>query len=67
MLQSLSKPDTLAAKLKMDTVVAELKAGVDFAKVAEKYSDDLGTKSKGGDFGFIGIRRIVKQFTEPFI
>ena len=60
-----SKPDTLAAKLKMDSVLAELKNGVDFAKVAEKYSDDHGTNKKGGDFGYIGIRRIIKQFTEP--
>ena len=60
-----SKPNTLAAKLKMDSVVAELKAGVDFAKVAGKYSDDLGTKAKGGDFGYISIRRIIKEITEP--
>jgi peptidyl-prolyl cis-trans isomerase SurA len=60
-----SKPDTLAAKLKMDSVLAQLKAGVDFAKVAEKYSDDIGTKSKGGDFGYLGIRRIIKDLTEP--
>ncbi|MGD1008042.1 MAG: peptidylprolyl isomerase, partial [Ignavibacteriaceae bacterium] len=60
-----SNPDTINAKLKMDSVLTELKAGVDFAKVAEKYSDDIGTKSKGGDFGYIGIRAINKQFSEP--
>jgi len=59
------KPDTLAAKLKIDSVLAELKAGADFSKLAEKYSDDLGTKSKGGDVGFIGIRRIIKEINEP--
>jgi peptidyl-prolyl cis-trans isomerase SurA len=60
-----SKPDTLAARTKMDSIVTELKAGVDFAKVAGKYSDDLATKPKGGDFGFITIRRIIKEITEP--
>jgi peptidyl-prolyl cis-trans isomerase SurA len=59
------KPDTLKAKLKLDKILNDLKAGVDFAKVAEKYSDDIGTKSKGGDFGYIGIRTLNKQFSEP--
>jgi peptidyl-prolyl cis-trans isomerase SurA len=59
------KPDTLAARIKIDTVLAKLKNGMDFAKAAEKYSDDVGTNKKGGDFGYVNERRLTKQFTEP--
>lgn len=32
--------------------LAEIKAGVDFASVAKKYSDDVSAKDNGGDYGF---------------
>lgn len=38
-------------KARADAALAELKSGVDFAAVAKKYSDDVSTKEKGGDFG----------------
>jgi len=57
-------PDSTAAKLKIDSVMAELKAGVDFADVAKKYSDDYGSRPQGGDLGFFGIRMMVKPFAE---
>ncbi len=57
-------PDTTAARLKIDSAMAELKAGVDFADVAKKFSDDFGSKQQGGDLGYFGIRMMVKPFAE---
>ena len=56
--------DSAAAFLTMDSVLAELKSGKDFAEVATKYSDDSGTKDKGGDLGFFERRMMVQEFDE---
>ncbi len=45
-------------------VLKEARAGADFAKLAEQYSDDPGTKSKGGELGFFTKERMVKPFSE---
>jgi peptidyl-prolyl cis-trans isomerase D len=37
---------------KAEEILAKIKAGEDFAKLAEKYSQDEATASKGGDLGF---------------
>jgi parvulin-like peptidyl-prolyl isomerase len=42
--------DVVAAKLKLaNDVLAKARAGADFAKLAEQYSDDTTTKVNGGD------------------
>jgi peptidyl-prolyl cis-trans isomerase SurA len=56
--------DTAYAKAKIDTVMQKLKAGEDFAKLAEEYSDDTGSKKKGGDLGYFGRRQMVKEFDQ---
>ncbi len=56
--------DTAAALLTMDSVLTELKANKDFSEVAMKYSDDTGTKDKGGDLGFFERRMMVQEFDE---
>ena len=56
--------DSAAALLTVDSLVAELKAGVDFDELVAKYSDDTGTKDKGGDLGFFERRMMVKEFDE---
>lgn len=58
------KVDTAYAKAKIDTVMQKLKAGEDFAELAQKYSDDTGSKKNGGDLGFFGRRMMVKEFDE---
>jgi peptidyl-prolyl cis-trans isomerase D len=42
----------------------KLAAGGDFAKLAEEYSDDTTSKVKGGDLGFFGHNRMVKEFED---
>jgi peptidyl-prolyl cis-trans isomerase D len=50
------------ARTKAEGVLKELKAGGDFAKLAEKYSDDPGSAKSGGELGWIGRGRTVPEF-----
>src|ERR1700687_5760813 len=50
------------ARAKAEGVLKEVKAGGDFAKLAEKYSDDPGSAKTGGDLGWIGRGRTVPEF-----
>ena len=45
-------------------VVARLKAGEDFAKVAGELSKDPGSGKEGGDLGWFTRERMVKEFSE---
>jgi len=63
-MNSAGVADTAAAELTMDSVLTELKTGKDFAEVAKRFSDDTGTKDKGGDLGFFERRMMVQEFDE---
>ena len=52
----------LDARNKADDVLKQLKAGGDFAQLAEKYSDDPGSAKQGGELGWIGRGRTVPEF-----
>ncbi|MGD0213319.1 MAG: peptidyl-prolyl cis-trans isomerase [Terriglobales bacterium] len=50
------------ARAKAEDVLKQVKAGGDFAKLAEKYSDDPGSAKAGGELGWIGRGRTVPEF-----
>ncbi|MFA6956455.1 MAG: peptidyl-prolyl cis-trans isomerase [Thermoanaerobaculia bacterium] len=51
-----------AAKAKAASLVAQLRAGADFAKLAAENSEDPGSKTRGGDVGFFERGRMVPEF-----
>ena len=52
------------AKAKADGILAELKAGTDFATKAKEISDDTGSRDQGGELGWFGFGDMVKPFEE---
>jgi len=61
----LAKEDDKAvaeARTKAEGILKEVKAGGDFAKLAEKNSDDPGSAKNGGELGWIGRGRTVPEF-----
>lgn len=46
------------------SVLDRIKAGEDFAVLAEEFSDDPGSKRKGGDLGIIGKGQMVPEFEQ---
>jgi peptidyl-prolyl cis-trans isomerase C len=47
-----------------DKILAELKAGGDFSKIAKAQSKDPGSAVKGGDLGWFSGQAMVKPFSE---
>jgi peptidyl-prolyl cis-trans isomerase C len=50
------------AESKARDIKKKLENGEDFAKLAKEYSDDPGSKDKGGDLGFFTKGRMVPEF-----
>jgi peptidyl-prolyl cis-trans isomerase C len=57
-----SKDDRAAALKKIKDIQARLKKGEDFADLAGKYSDDPGSKERGGDLGYFSRGDMVPAF-----
>ncbi len=57
-----SPADREKARQKAEDVLKRLKAGEDFGKLAEQYSDDPGSKTRGGDLGPVAKGQTVPQF-----
>jgi peptidyl-prolyl cis-trans isomerase C len=57
----LIKSDTPDAKAKAEAILAELKAGADFATLAKKYSQDTSGHN-GGSLGYFSIGQMVPEF-----
>lgn len=51
-----------AARQKLDEIRAALDAGEDFAALAARFSDDLGTRDSGGDLGFTSGDTFPEEF-----
>ncbi len=47
-----------------NSLIERAKQGEDFAELAEIYSEDTGSKDKGGDLGYFGKGAMVKPFEE---
>lgn len=48
---------------KLDAIRLRIKSGEDFSFLAKTYSEDPGSASEGGDYGFIDRTTMVKEFT----
>ena len=53
-----------AAKTLADSLVAELRAGADFASLAIQYSDDTGNASQGGELPWFRRGDMVREFED---
>jgi len=53
-----------AARKKAEALLAQIRGGADFAKLAEQNSDDPGSAKKGGDLGWFGRGRMVPEFEQ---
>ncbi len=64
LLMTTGKPPEEVAKIKAkaEDLLKQLKAGADFAKLATQYSEDPGSKAKGGEHGWIARGQTVKNF-----
>lgn len=60
-----AKPEDITAALdKTRKIKKKLDAGADFAKLADEYSDDPGSKNKGGNLGFFEKAWMVPPFSD---
>lgn len=52
------------SKVLADQIEAQLRKGSDFAALAKQYSQDSGTKDKGGELGWFGPGQMVPAFQQ---
>jgi peptidyl-prolyl cis-trans isomerase D len=56
--------DDSAGKRRIDSVFTALKAGVSFDTLVQRYSDDAGSKAKGGVYDYFAQGQMVKAFND---
>ena len=54
--------DEATVRKQAEELLAKIKAGADFAELAKKYSEDPGSKDKGGDLDFFPKGQMVPEF-----
>ncbi|MEP7280082.1 MAG: peptidylprolyl isomerase [Bacteroidota bacterium] len=52
------------AKKRIDSIQSAIEHGARFDSMAAKFSDDPGSKTTGGDLGYFGSGRMVKEFDD---
>ncbi|MEI7637863.1 MAG: peptidylprolyl isomerase [Syntrophus sp. (in: bacteria)] len=63
-VETATPKEIAVAEAKAASIKKELEGGADFSKLAEKYSDDPGSKSRGGDLGFFTKEQMVPEFSK---
>jgi peptidyl-prolyl cis-trans isomerase D len=58
------KEGSAKAMQKADSIREEAAKGKDFARLAKQHSEDLGTRDRGGEIGFITKGMVVPEFEE---
>ncbi len=56
--------DSSNSRARIDSVAMLLKQGGNFEELAAQYSDDQGSKDKGGDLNYFQRRQMVQEFDE---
>jgi parvulin-like peptidyl-prolyl isomerase len=56
--------DTKAERAKLEGILARVRAGEDFAKLANEFTEDPSGKGSGGDLGWFGRGVMVKPFED---
>jgi len=62
--EGISAEDSLEAKKKSDEIYAKIKKGEKWDELASQFSDDLGTKNKGGVLPFFGTNAMIPSFED---
>jgi peptidyl-prolyl cis-trans isomerase SurA len=60
--QDAPEDEVQSAYRKAEEIRTQLEAGADFEELAKAYSDDPGSKNRGGDLGWFGHGRMVPEF-----
>jgi peptidyl-prolyl cis-trans isomerase C len=65
--KDMSDEDKAKAKKKAEDLLAKIRSGEDFEKLASEFSEDDGSKARGGDLGFLQMDSLPKPFEKVAI